>query len=677
MVGFFSSEVLASLAPGLATYISESQNSFRLIISPLLRSEDQAAIEEGVKTPEIIAREILEELIVTEDLLRQHTLKCLSWLLRVGRMEIKVALMKDALFHPKVWLFQDGNDVMAVHGSSNVTLAGIRKNIEQIAVSKSWEDPNQRYITQKLCYQFIRLWENKEDNCFVIPIPQAIRDRILQTYSSNLPPTEAELRTLYGRVTAFAEEEELYKTLPRRTFAIPSGLRFQDGPFEHQGKAVEAWCATGYRGILEMATGAGKTLTSLICAHELFEGHQPLLVVVAAPFVPLIEQWCGEIELFGIKPENLTTVGNAAARSRVLQQIRRRLRLGLAPVEIVVTSHDTLCSPGFFDAVSAFECERLLIADEAHNLGRQSFTSNPPDFFEHRLALSATPVRQYDPEGTDAIFEFFGPVVFRFTLEEAIGRCLVEYDYYVHPVELTSTEMDNWYELTEKIKQNAWHQQDGKPDEYLTKLFRDRRALLETAQGKVGTLKRLLEHENLKELRHTLVYATDKGPEQLDDVNRLLREKGLLFHQLTADETSNRQQTQRIIRSFQEGEIQILTAKRVLDEGVNIPQICKAFILASTTVERQWVQRRGRLLRTCKEIGKTHSVIHDFLALPPRLGENLDQDTRSMVKAELNRAQEFASLARNAGRPDGALSVIDKLVRAAYLGAVGEEKDAI
>jgi superfamily II DNA or RNA helicase len=426
-----------------------------------------------------------------------------------------------------------------------------------------------------------------------------------------------------------------------------------------------------------MATGAGKTLTSLICAHELFEGHQPLLVVVAAPFVPLIEQWCGEIELFGIKPENLTTVGNAAARSRVLQQIRRRLRLGLAPVEIVVTSHDTLCSPGFFDAVSAFECERLLIADEAHNLGRQSFTSNPPDFFEHRLALSATPVRQYDPEGTDAIFEFFGPVVFRFTLEEAIGRCLVEYDYYVHPVELTSTEMDNWYELTEKIKQNAWHQQDGKPDEYLTKLFRDRRALLETAQGKVGTLKRLLEHENLKELRHTLVYATDKGPEQLDDVNRLLREKGLLFHQLTADETSNRQQTQRIIRSFQEGEIQILTAKRVLDEGVNIPQICKAFILASTTVERQWVQRRGRLLRTCKEIGKTHSVIHDFLALPPRLGENLDQDTRSMVKAELNRAQEFASLARNAGRPDGALSVIDKLVRAAYLGAVGEEKDAI
>jgi superfamily II DNA or RNA helicase len=119
--------------------------------------------------------------------------------------------------------------------------------------------------------------------------------------------------------------------------------------------------------------------------------------------------------------------------------------------------------------------------------------------------------------------------------------------------------------------------------------------------------------------------------------------------------------------SFQEGEIQVLTAKRVLDEGVNIPQIFKAFILASTTVERQWVQRRGRLLRRCSDIGKTHSIIHDLLALPPRLEEGLDPDARTLVRSELRRVQAFARLARNAGRPDGPLATIDKMVDAAYL----------
>ena len=149
MVGFFSSKILASLAPGLATYIAGSKNSFRLIISPYIRQEDQAAIAEGVKSSETIACEVLGDLIVTEDLIQHHTLKCLSWLLRAGRIKIKIALMKDALFHPKVWLFEEGTDAIAAHGSSNVTYAGIRKNIEQIAVSKSWEDPNQCYITRQ------------------------------------------------------------------------------------------------------------------------------------------------------------------------------------------------------------------------------------------------------------------------------------------------------------------------------------------------------------------------------------------------------------------------------------------------------------------------------------------------------------------------------------------------
>ena len=669
MMGFFSSEVLVSLAPGLATFINYSQESFRLIISPLLRAEDKEAIEEGIAFPEDIASTVLKDIVFTEDLVERHTLKCLSWLLRKGRVKIKIALMKDALFHPKVWLFRGDSDVIAAHGSSNMTDAGIRRNIEQISISKSWADPTQHYITEKLCDQFKRLWGNEDDSCIVVAMPQAIRDSLLQTYRSDTPPTETDLRTLYGRATGTINEPpSTYYSfeLPRPSFAIPLGLQFEEGPFEHQGKAVNAWCEAGYQGVLEMATGSGKTITAMICAHRLYEEHKPLLIVVAAPYVPLIQQWCDEISPFELRAVNLTASNGARGRAQELSGIKRRFRTGISDVEIVVVSHRTLCDSGFKDEIAKFDCTTLLIADEVHNLGSEGFITDPPSFFDYRLGLSATPIRQYDEQGTEIIFSFFGPVVFQFTLKEAIGRCLVEYEYYVHPVELTQDEMDKWYELTEKIKANAWRSEHQEPDEYLTKLLRDRRTILETAENKIAALETVLRHEGFRTLRHTLIYASDKAPQQLDAVNALLKAQGVLFHQLTYEETANREKTARIIRSFQEGKLRVLTAKRVLDEGVNIPQIEKAFILASTTVERQWVQRRGRLLRTCSETGKTHSEIHDFVALPPDM-DYIDGEARTLIRSELLRVQEFANLARNAGRDDGPLNVIDNLVKAIYL----------
>ena len=461
MVGFFSSEVLGSLAPGLATFINDSQNNLRLIISPLLRPDDLAAIEDGTKSVEEVACQVLEHLTITENQLQQHTLKCLSWLIREGRIEIKIALMKDALFHPKVWLFQADEEVLAVHGSSNMTQAGINRNIEQVSVSKSWEDPTQRFIAQKLQYQFEQLWDNKGKDCFVVSAPYAVREGILRIYNSEAPPTEMELSRYYDQVSKSVGETSGAFRSVKSSFGIPKGLQYEVGPFAHQCEAVRAWCDAGYSGVLEMATGSGKTITAMLCAYYLFQAQKPILIVVAAPYVPLIEQWCEETTPFGLIPTNLTTVGNAAKRSAELQKLNRRIRNGTSEVEAVVVSHDTLCTPEFQKALCRFDCLRLLIADEVHNLGRQSFINSSPEFFEHRLGLSATPVRQYDEDGTNAIFEFFGPTVFEFPLEKAIGGCLVEYDYYVHPVELTRDEMDKWHELTDTIKANAWRLEEA------------------------------------------------------------------------------------------------------------------------------------------------------------------------------------------------------------------------
>ena len=671
MMGFFSSEILVSLAPGLASFINDSDESLRLIISPLLRTEDREAIELGTTSSEEIACAALEELVVTENVIAEHTLKCLSWMLRHGRVEIKIALMKDALFHPKVWLFHEGDDVIAAHGSSNMTYAGIQKNIEQMSISKSWEDANQYYTTERLCDQFKQFWTNYDETCTVIPIPQAIKENLLKTYNADIPPTEDDFHTLYKQATDSIEESSTtygFDKSSRPSFTIPSYLEFEEGDFEHQGRAVKAWCEAGYQGILEMATGSGKTIAAMICAHRLYETEKPLLIVVAAPYVPLIQQWCDEISSFGLQATNLTEVNGSRGRSAALSKLRRRLRNGSSNVEIVVVSHKTLCTNEFKGELEKFKCKTLFIADEVHNLGSEGFISDPPDFFDYRLGLSATPIRQYDEEGTEQLFAFFGSIVFQFTLEEAIGRCLVEYEYYVHPVELTENEMDEWYDLTEKIGKHAWRQEDpDADDEYLMKLLRDRRALLENAENKIAVLEDVLtQREDFTKLRHTLIYTSDKAPEQLKDVNTLLNRHSVLFHQLTHEETPDRKKTAQIIQSFQEGTLRILTAKRVLDEGVNIPQIEKAFILASTTVERQWVQRRGRLLRTCRETRKTHSEIHDFIALPPNL-DNIDKEAHTLIHSELSRVQEFASLAMNAGRPDGPLSLIDQLVRAIYL----------
>lgn len=671
MMGFFSSEALSTLAPGLAAYINCSKFSFRLIISPFLRSEDLEAIENGVRSPEDVAKDLIESFIITDNLLQQHTLKCLSYLLRVGRIEIQIALMKRALFHPKVWIFENGDDAIAAHGSSNITLSGIKYNFEQITVSRSWIDSTQKYIIEKFRYQFDRLWDNEEDRCYVMSIPQAVRDQILRSYPSEHPPTESEYRSLYRQATR-KKENNGFCDMPQFVsfdfeFKIPDWIKYESGPFEHQGKAVNAWCSSGFRGVLEMATGSGKTIAAMISAFKAYEENRPFLIVVSAPYIPLINQWCSEIGQFNLKATNLSEANNAVERIKLIQQVKRRLRTGITDVEAIVVTHTTLCSEDFFNAISSFDCKRLLIADEAHNLGRPAFINNPPEYYEFRLGLSATPVRQYDEEGTEAIFNFLGPVAFRFSLEEAIGKCLVAYDYHVHPCHLSKNEMDQWYDLTERIKKSAWRTENGKPDDYLAKLFRDRRELLETVQSKVEILSSLIDKLDINSLKYTLIYASDKGPEQLEQINHLLRERGVLFHQLTAEETANHDKTKQIIQSFQEGEIQVLTSKRVLDEGVNIPQICQAFILASTTVERQWTQRRGRLLRTCNAIGKIHSIIHDFIAVPPDIKNGLDSDKRSLIRSELSRIHEFASLARNAGRADGPLKIIDELVNSAYL----------
>lgn len=674
MTGFFSSGIFADLAPGLATYINATQSSFRLVISPLLRPEDRAAIEEGVKSAEAVAHEIFEELIITEDLLQQHTLKCFSWLLRAGRIEIKIALMQDASFHMKVWLFHEGDDIMAVHGSSNATQAGIKKNFEQMAIAKSWE-MNQRDATDRLCAQFVSLWENKADDCIVVEMPQAIRAGIIQTYPCETAPTESERHNLYMRGTGVSEESPSYKvhaipSISPTRLELPDGLNIDSGPFAHQGKAISKWEIAGRKGILAMATGSGKTITALAAAARIQEEGEALMVVISAPYRPLVAQWMDEVEAFGVKAVPLK--GTARERTNRLDLAVRGLATGIFKIQVAVVTENYLATSEFRTLLDAIpvHIKTLLIADEVHNLGSRSFISNPPNRFDYRLGLSATPERQYDPEGTRALFDFFGAKVFEYSLAEAIGICLVPYNYYIHRVYLTEDEFEEWQQITARLVLAGFNGEDQDPNESgklsteVQALLNKRRKVIEAAENKCLVLKKLLRAKPREEIRHTLIYATDKDRDQLRSINNMLQnDLNLTIHQLTAEETQSKKRASYLLDRFAEGEFQIITCMRVLDEGVDVPQVNAAYLLASNTVKRQWIQRRGRVLRRCETINKKVAHLHDFVVIPP---DPTDSGGRSILKAELDRAQEFAELANNSGVKDGPFDEIEKIMSEIY-----------
>lgn len=654
MVGYFASSSLADLAPGLAAYLGRDTAAVRLVISPQVSEADMKALEEGTRTPVALIESQLLEAVgstdVSSDALAQHTLLCLAYLLSKGRLTIKVALAPAGIFHPKVWLLTKEGDVLAAHGSSNMTGPGITGNIEQLSVARSWGDPREQEVVDDLLGFFSSMWSGAGTKRYpvvaVFDLPEAVRLELLKK-APKAPPSPDDFERIRGAV-----RPPTRAPLKRRdqSFRLPDGLELDTGPFRHQGQAIGRWEAAGRRGILSMATGSGKTITSLAAAVRAATAEKRLLLVIAAPQLPLLSMWASESRLFGIEP-TLLARGSMSQKLKRLEGAVRRLDLGATSLEIVIVTHDLLVGPHFQAILARSRTPAMLIGDEVHRLGRPEFLNRVPEFFKFRLGLSATPERQFDPEGTAALESFFGPQVFEFGLRDAIGVCLVPFDYYVHLVQLDADELADWQKLSDKVSRIArGAKDDPELERQLKLLLIRRRRILERARQKVPAFSAEVLRIG-KSMRRTLAYATDKDPQQLMRVNEVLQSHGLTYHQVTAAETSSGL-AEEILESFRRGQLQVLTAKRVLDEGINVPAIRSAYVLASTTVRRQWVQRLGRVLRLDPESGKEYAEYHDFIALPtPEQGR--DDQARRMLREELSRIRFFGDHARNQSAAEG------------------------
>jgi len=681
MAGFFDSGALRDIAPGLAQFISTPGRVMKLIASPYIDDDDQQAIRTGLRTSAAVLEKKLLDLCGTatvgESALANHTLDCLAYLLASKRLLMKISFVPGGLFHPKVWILDQDDDVIVLHGSSNLTTPGLRRNVEQLTVSRSWSgERSQLEQVGELTDEFEALWHRQRSYAEVMDLPVALERELLRRMPPSKPTSEQFWDAWQSdRARGFvdtapqsdvAESRRNYQVSVEevRRFEIPRFLDYSSGDFAHQGRAVDAWEAAGRRGIIEMATGSGKTVTALVGAQRLYEEKGQLLLVIAAPYLPLIEQWRAEAKTFGLNP---IVPNDKSGRRNKLAEVEgavRRLNNAISTVETVIVSHDLICDSDFQAILECCKCTSLLIGDEAHNLGRDSFVNHPPESFLARMALSATPVRQYDSEGTEALVQYFGRVAFEFTLKDAIGICLVPYEYFIHRIGLTDMEAHKYGELTRRLSRLGWTGNNSEIDDQVQRLLIRRRGVLEQAGGKLSALADLLRNVGPQHLHHSLIYASAKGHGQIDSINKMLSGMGIYFHQITAEETSQPRLAGEVLNAFASGRLQVLTAMKVLDEGVNIPEIETAYIIASTSVQREWVQRRGRVLRKCKAINKSLAKIHDFVVLPSCPG---DADTRGVLRGELVRVREFAGLAANAGAPDGAYRVIQDIINSYFV----------
>ena len=655
MMGYFSSNSFKEIADGLATFLNATSGKIRLVISPFLTTEDNSISSMSEEELRDFVQNTIFNVEEGADHIVDYCLACFGWMLSEKRLEIKIATLDEGIFHTKVWLFNDGQNVCALHGSMNQTKRGIKRNVENLTLSRPWVSEERLSEVLELTEFFNEVFDNNDPTITVTPLADAIKQQLVEKYCENktLRPN--------GEVSEKFNSKQENTATAAKQILIPEHLVYDKGDFKHQGDALDAWTSANMSGVLHMATGAGKTITSLICAHKFQQFTDGALIFIAAPQAPLLLQWVDEVSDFGVTAVNLSDLKNWNARSKSIKTSVRNLKFNLSKAEIFVLSNTLLKTEDFQSIITNIDVPKLLIADECHNLGENFLPIEFKDLFAGKLGLSATPKRQYDEKGTDYLEKFFGPICYSFTLDDAIGKCLTPYDYFVHEVYFDHLEMEEFVHLTKKIGALSW-QNDAEESSQLDNLKRERRKLIETAAMKIPKLREVLQNWG-SDLIHTLVYCTDKDPTQLEELNVFLKEKDYLYRQLTSLETSSKKDTQKILNMFRSGKIKILTAKRVLDEGVNIPETQTAFILASNTVERQWTQRRGRILRKCSSLGKTHATIHDFVVLPPALAANSDLDDadKKLINLELTRLIEFARLARNSVAADGAYSLINKL----------------
>lgn len=633
-VGYFTSRSLALAARGVAKLLNNAGH-IRLVASPRLDENDIEAIRSGYQSrDQVLATAVSRSFRDVEESWITDRLSALSWMIAEGRLDVKLAVrvndgrLYSGIYHEKLGIFTDAQSEHVVFvGSSNETEGGLANNFESIDVFVSWLDPQKR-VERKLA-AFEQLWRGITDGLDVIEFTEA-SEEILQPYRSTVKPT--------------CDPDE--RKCPGGN-SIPT-------LYEHQQRAVDGWLAANGRGIFKMATGSGKTIAALSAVKRVLDAGRVSHVVIVVPYSPLVIQWADVCDLFGLSP-----ILAFESRKRWFDDLSDQhysVQTGSNPHLVVVTTAKTFGGDLFQSMLHDFPANTLIIADEVHNLGAPHLSKCLPENIRYRLGLSATPERWFDERGTETLTNYFGDTIPpEYSLKEALeAKVLVPYYYHPVLVELDEVEREEYLDLSDSISKLSRMSTDDEDDEHsqlVKNLLIKRSRIVASASNKLPALRDLMsDHRDSKRMLFfcgdgSVGDSAETSIRQVEAVTSLLgRELGIRVAKFLYDTSSENRQE--ILRQLDDGTLQGLVAIRCLDEGIDVPSIQKAFILASSSNPRQFVQRRGRILR--RSAGKKSAEIFDFVVVPPSDGTISGAD-RSLLKRELQRYFEFANLARNAG----------------------------
>jgi superfamily II DNA or RNA helicase len=674
-VGFFSASTISYAAQALSVFVKNG-GQIRLILGAFSDREDLEAVKQGYNEKEIsekIGAELLSMLSNVSDELFQNRFETLSWLVAHGRLDVKIALRERGMYHDKVGIIADeAGDKVVFAGSANESTHALlpTHNYESINVFRTWI-PEQAEFYDPHIESFERLWRNESRSTAVLDIPTAVKEKLISTARSMeyTPDPEIEAAIAARILSKTGTAVSTTSGKPREPATI-NGQPFKMR--DHQIDALEAWKAKGdFQGTFNLATGAGKTITAIHAIVKLSERIDGLACVIAAPYQNLADQWVDILSTFNIYPVKCY-IGRAQWEDK-LRNMVHELTMGSRKFGAIVVVNRTLKSPEFQECLSKINGKRLLwIGDECHHHTSKAYEGFLPTHARYRIGLSATPEHYLDDERNERLSAFYGDIVSSYSLKQAItDKVLTPYAYYPHLVEFTIEEAEEFVDLSEQIGR-IMARRNGKASEMtpqLTGLLMRRARLVGSAANKIPTLQAVLTGE--KPTQHTLFYCgdgtveTDEGDDaseestaqdkrQVEAVSSMLHGMSWDVSRFTSRES--RKDRDNILENFRLGFIDAMVAIRCLDEGIDVPACSTAYILASSRDPRQFVQRRGRILR--RSPGKEQALIHDFIVVLP---EGFDTDShyaKRLIKSELGRVAEFSSLSENRSEAYGTLAPV-------------------
>lgn len=660
-LGFFSSASINVLATGFARFISNG-GKMRMYINQNLSEED---VEVMSSTPSVILEEkFISDFYAMTNILSKrdkHFFNCLSYLIYSNRIEIKIVVPKaGGIAHQKFGILTDAdNNKVCFSGSLNFTASALLCNIETIDCFTSWEESNIGRIAQSE-EDFAVIFNGESDAVFIYE-PHVLKDLITTKFPS------LEIDKLLQEEEQFVTKLSSSNATSFAPFEIDSEnedlhFPYSTGPFEYQINAYKKWIENDYQGIFAMATGTGKTITSLNCVLQEYKKTGIYNVLILVPSIDLVNQWVGEVAKFNVPSHKIYVVNGQTDWRKSLTQLSTFIKWGGVQDFVIISTYDSFKNPYLLEIIEDMNENMILIADEAHNVGSpQVRVIFEKLTIKKRIALSATPKRAYDIEGTMAIESFFNdqpPYCCSFSMEEAI-HCkpprLMEYLYFPCITYLDEAEMRQYSKLT-KVLLQYFNKDDLslKNNKEVTELLMKRKRIIHKAQDKYRVFEdivaELVEQDKAK---YCFVYAPEGKDFRVDDSQRILETLKDIVNTKYPNITTNtylggEKHKKEKLQSFADGHVDMLFAMKCLDEGVDVPRAEIGVFTSSTGNPRQFIQRRGRLLRVHPQ--KRFARIYDIIVVPNyRLypnSETYDLE-RLLVKGELTRVAYFASLASN------------------------------